>query len=178
MNKFNRALCIGGLMAAASAFAQTKTSPAAAGSKKPVIDQVSGQGYGAAGCGLGSVIFGQKPGIIQIFAVTTNGFMANQTFAISTGSLNCEDGGGSASHFIETNKLVLANDIARGQGETLASLSAIYGCQDSASFGKTLQQAYPTVFPSDNVSAEQVEKSIVDTIKANTVLATSCSKLG
>ena len=29
--------------------------------------------YGDAGCGLGSILFGAKPGFVQVFASTTNG---------------------------------------------------------------------------------------------------------
>ncbi|MFN7453535.1 MAG: DUF3015 family protein, partial [Pseudobdellovibrionaceae bacterium] len=44
--------------------------------------------YGDAGCGLGSVIFGNEKGFSQIFAATTNGTVGNQTFGISSGTSN------------------------------------------------------------------------------------------
>ena len=34
------------------------------GARKGLVEEVSGQGYGAAGCGLGSILFGSKPGFI------------------------------------------------------------------------------------------------------------------
>ena len=47
----------------------------------------AGQGfeptYGLAGCGLGSMLIGSKPGIVQIFASTTNGSFGTQTFGIT-----------------------------------------------------------------------------------------------
>ncbi|MFN8945903.1 MAG: DUF3015 family protein, partial [Pseudobdellovibrionaceae bacterium] len=58
--------------------------------KKALVDEMSGQGYGMAGCGLGSVVFGDKPGFIQIFAATLNSIGGNQTFGISLGTSNCE----------------------------------------------------------------------------------------
>src|SRR5262245_22752963 len=68
-------------------------------------------GYGAAGCGLGSVFFGSKPGFIQVLAATTNGTSGNQTFGITSGTSNCDTGsGGSASAkvFIAANREALS----------------------------------------------------------------------
>ena len=45
--------------------------------------------YGAAGCGLGSVVFGAKTGFVQVFAATTNGTSGNQTSGITSGTSNC-----------------------------------------------------------------------------------------
>ena len=55
-----------------------------------MVDEMSGQGYGMAGCGLGSILFGAKPGKIQILSGTTNGIYGNQTFGISSGTSNCD----------------------------------------------------------------------------------------
>ena len=46
--------------------------------------------YGTAGCGLGSLVFGNQKGIVQIFAATTNGLFGSQTFGITTGTSNVE----------------------------------------------------------------------------------------
>jgi len=91
-------------------------------------------GFGTAGCGLGSMLFGKQPGMIQVLAATTNGSFGTQTFGITSGTSNCTDmssGPGSAKAFIETNREALAKDIARGQGETISSLSSLAGCQNS-----------------------------------------------
>ena len=45
--------------------------------------------YGTAGCGLGSMIFGDQKGAIQILAATTNSIFGTQTFGITTGTSNC-----------------------------------------------------------------------------------------
>ena len=37
-------------------------------------------GYGTAGCGLGSMLFGNQKGMVQVLAATTNGISGNQTF--------------------------------------------------------------------------------------------------
>ena len=96
--------------------------------------------YGMAGCGLGSIVFGNKPGIVQIFAATTNGTFNSQTFGITSGTSNCVDTSGASSSrlFIDVNREALAKDMSRGSGDTIKSLSAIAGCKDSEAVGAHL----------------------------------------
>jgi hypothetical protein len=99
--------------------------------------------YGTAGCGLGSIVFGNSPGIVQIFAATTNGTFATQTFGITSGTSNCVDGGGggpTAAAFIQTNRVALSKEISRGNGETIANLSTLSGCADANAVGAELQK--------------------------------------
>ena len=146
--------------------------------EKSLHDEVTGQGYGTAGCGLGSVVFGKKTGMVQVIASTTNYTSWNQTFGISSGTSNCQqESGKHASNldkYIEANQGALANDVSRGNGQTLAGLSEILGCSDSAVLGTTLQKNYTRVFPSQNVDALSVSQSIQTTVRTNQALATTC----
>jgi hypothetical protein len=110
-------------LSATSAFAEKR---------KSLHDELTGQGYGTAGCGVGSIVFGDKPGMIQIVAATINDY-SGQTFAISTGTSNCGESGKSAraNQFIETNKVALENDLSRGAGESIVALSEVMGCKNS-----------------------------------------------
>ena len=119
--------------------------------------------YGVAGCGLGSLVFGKEEGAMQIVAATLNG-TGVQTFGITTGTSNCGKGlfaKAEVDSFIKSNAVALENDIARGQGETLATLNNMLGCQ--ASFGATLQQNFKTIYAEGADSSEQIQ-----------VLAQSC----
>ena len=160
MRKLVPLLCVIGLsLAAKSALAQDRP-------------------YGTAGCGLGSIVFGAKPGIIQIFAATTNGTFGTQTFGITTGTSNCVDdpgAGGATASFIETNREVLAKDIARGNGETIATLSTLAGCKSPANVGKTLQGRYQEIFPSSDVTNIEVSATVVTILRTDESL--SCTKL-
>lgn len=150
------ALCLSSLLMAAPVLAAEKAKPLLA----------AGQGYGMAGCGLGSILFGEQTGMIQIVAATTNGIYSHQTFAISSGTSNCTDAGGddqrSASLFIEGNREALEKDVARGGGETVATLSSIMGCKDSSAFGAVLQKNYGKIFPSQAAATENVVQSIAE----------------
>lgn len=125
--------------------------------KTPLYHELSGQGYGDAGCGLGSVIFGSENGAKQILAATTNGTVDSQTFGISTGTLNCDPSGlfAKTNAFVETNKMALETDIARGQGETLASLGEMLECKNNT-FGPELKTRYQQTFPQGGASSEQI----------------------
>jgi hypothetical protein len=134
--------------------------------------------YGTAGCGLGSIVFGNSPGIVQIFAGTTNGTFATQTFGITSGTSNCVDGGGggpTAAAFIQTNRQALSKEISRGNGETIANLSTLSGCSDAGAVGVTLQKNFKSIFPDASVSDTQVSSSVLTVLRSDKTLG--CSKL-
>ena len=119
--------------------------------------------YGTAGCGLGSLVFNDQPGKIQIVSATLNG-TGYQTFGITTGTSNCTEGDSrdQASLYITVNQEALAKDISRGSGETLAGLSKLLQCSDEAALGTTLQRNYQKLFPADQKASlsESIEKTI------------------
>jgi hypothetical protein len=134
--------------------------------------------YGMAGCGLGSMLIGSKPGIVQIFAATTNGFLGTQTFGITSGTSNCGTSSGataSTKNFVETNRAVVAKDIARGQGETIATLSTLAGCRDTQQVGSSLQKNFKRIFPDPAIADRQVASNVVSVLKSDEAL--SCAKL-
>lgn len=136
-------------------------------------------GYGDAGCGLGAVLFGNSPGLVQVFAATTNGTFANQTFGITSGTSGCgaSNAGGlsSAKSYVETNRQVFAKDVARGQGETIANLSQLAGCADPTAVAAVLQANFKTVFPTATATDVQVSTATVNLLKTDSSLR--CSKL-
>lgn len=105
---------------------------------------------GQAGCGLGNMLLGSEPGLVQVPAATTNGSSYNQTFGITTGTSNCGSGAMNAqlNNYVESNKIALAKEAARGEGETLAGLAQIVGCKTE--FGTTIKSHYQQIFSNDN----------------------------
>ena len=143
-----------------------------------IAGTASAGGYGAAGCGLGSIVFGNKGGIMQVLAATTNGFLGSQTFGITSGTSNCANTGGgapSAQAFIETNREALAKDISRGSGETIVNLTTLSGCSDAGAVGASLQKNFKSIFPTADVSNTQVSGSVIDVLRADKTLG--CAKL-
>ena len=124
------------------------------------------------------MLFGQKPGFTQVFAATTNGSFGSQTFGISFGTSNCADaakGSEGAAAFVETNREVLAKDIARGSGETIATLATIGGCNNPHAVGAKLQRNYETIFPTSHVSDRGVSNRVVSLLADDASL--QCAKL-
>lgn len=128
--------------------------------------------YGSAGCGLGSMIFeGDQTWWKQVLAGTTNG-TGFQTIGISLGTSNCDSPAplkvGQVEAYVEANKVALANDIARGNGETVMGLSNVYGCNNSQEFGKALKSNYKTIFPTASSTSAEITHNI------NNVAASAC----
>jgi len=129
---------------------------------------------GPAGCGLGNLAFQKES---QVLAATTNGTFASQLFGITSGTSNCEQAGGLAmlDVYIEGNGVALSNDIARGQGETLAGVGQILDCKDVSAMGAVLKQNYSEIYPSSNVSTSEVSQNLKSVLKQNNV---ECSLAG
>ncbi len=118
--------------------------------------------YGDAGCGLGTMVVG--PNGNQILAATTNGTSYNQIFGITSGTSNCVDHGAvRASNripmYIEVNKLALAKEASRGQGEAIAGLASLYGCDDMK-LGAALKSNYKQVFEETQMSPSAIRENI------------------
>lgn len=132
-----------------------------------LLVSVSGQAanYGSAGCGLGSLVFhSDQTWWKQVLAATTNGTFGTQTFGITFGTSNCDSPTplkvSKAQAYVEANKVALANDIARGNGETIVGLSKVYGCSDSASFGRDLKSNYSNIFTTAQSKSVEITKNI------------------
>lgn len=125
--------------------------------------------YGSAGCGLGSVVVGKSSGFTQVFGATTNGTLINQSFGITFGTLNCIDSESAAvasrmDNFVTANRVAIANDIARGNGETLVVLSQLMNCSDQSKFNETLQQNFGAIFTSGNAEVMEITDSIISSV--------------
>ena len=121
-------------------------------------------GHGPAGCGLGSMLFEGKEGLVMnVLAATFNGSSGNQTFAMSTGTLGCEDAKTAkvtSVAFIEGNIIALSNDIARGEGETLEAYLQLNGKENADK--AVLKNNFEAIFSAG--SALEIDKKINELI--------------
>lgn len=126
------------------------------------------------GCGLGTMIFdGQSGKVVKVLGATTNGTSGNQTFGITFGTLGCDGTGTIDSRqklamFIDGNMDNLARDMAKGQGETLATLSEVWGIpnQNKADFNTMAKQNFAVVYQSANVTSNDVLNNL-NTVMSN-----------
>jgi hypothetical protein len=116
------------------------------------------------GCGIGTMIFEGKDGLLsQACAGTTNGILGNQTFGITSGTLDCAKPAAFTSNqqldkFIGDNMDQLAMDISRGEGDYLLTLAVLLDVptEDRAEFNALLQSNFSTIYPDAGVTHTDV----------------------
>lgn len=112
------------------------------------------------GCGIGTMIFEGKDGLLsQLGAVTTNGIFGNQTFGITSGTLNCSQftalvANEQIERFVGENMDHLAVDISRGEGEYINTLAVLLGvpADERPAFNAKLQSNFSALYPNDEVT--------------------------
>lgn len=135
------------------------------------------------GCGLGTVLWSdyRHPKNIapQVLMFTTNGILFN-TVSMSFGISGCtNDGTIMAEHrvnaFVALNHESLAQDMARGEGEHLASLAALLGVprDHQAEFFAFTQRNYTALLASGEASPTALTVALRDAMAAHPVLAQS-----
>lgn len=141
--------------------------------------------YGAAGCGLGSMVFHQQKGIIQVVAATINGTAGNQTFAMSTGTLNCYEDGVALKDkeqevFASANFESLHQEMAQGHGESLNAFAYLFGCEGSGveKFSEAARSNFSEIFPSEKTDYSQMLGNVQGMVKSNPDLRASCGEKG
>jgi hypothetical protein len=139
------------------------------------------QGYGMAGCGLGSLVLKENTIVMQILAGTLNG-TGGQIFAITSGTSNCTSGGvikaqREQAAFAEVNFQDLKRNMATGGGEFLTSFATLLGCEDPAkpALARMTQTRFASILPTDKTTPMELLSGVKSQIKADPMLAGSCS---
>jgi len=138
-------------------------------------------GYGEAGCGLGSVAFQNQPGANQIVAASLNGLLGNQSFAVTSGTSNCDAqpklmAESSQEQFVQSNFTSLAKDMAAGEGENLAAFAELLGCgaENEKAFGALMQSRYAEIVGDDHAPSAVVA-GVKQALAAEPELASRCA---
>jgi hypothetical protein len=133
-----------------------------------VILQAAGVGAAAnpdngPGCGLGKLAWmdygGQKQIAPQVMMATTNGTFGSQTFGISSGTSGCTNDGMvmKNKHINMTSRSFesLAEEMAQGRGEHLASLATLLGVPEESQpeFFALVQEQYALLVGPDDTTA-------------------------
>jgi hypothetical protein len=134
------------------------------------------------GCGLGKLAWAdyksQKDIAPQVLMATTNGTFGSQTFGISTGTSGCTNNGKvMAEHkvnmFASLNFENLSQDMARGEGEHLASLATLLKIpqEQHAAFFAMTKERYHSLIESGETTSAAMLKALNDTLAQHPVLA-------
>lgn len=113
------------------------------------------------GCGLGTIIIkNPDSAIMYALQATTNGTSGNQTFGITTGTLNCQETrlvhNEKAINFVNANLDALSNEAALGMGEHLDTLAELLEVKDAGLFKANLRANYLAIYNSSDVVGAQV----------------------
>jgi hypothetical protein len=120
------------------------------------------------GCGLGGMALADKEGFLwNMVGTLLNGLCGNQTFAMSTGTLDCGAPKKFATNdkvnvFVSDNMDVLAVDIAQGRGESLDALAEIaeVPAVERPTLYAALQNNFDTIYPNAQVTSTEVVAQI------------------
>ncbi len=120
------------------------------------------------GCGLGGYAIGEKTGLVwKLVGTFLNGISFNQTFAMSSGTLDCGEPQSLAKNeqfktFVADNMDSLAVDIAKGQGESLDALAEIaeVPAAERPELYSRLQQNFDQIYVRSDVTHETVVNEI------------------
>lgn len=120
------------------------------------------------GCGAGTILWEGQDGVpAKVLAATTNGFFGNQTFGISSGTLECQQGGvitvsARLPMYASANLDRIAADMAAGQGEALTNLAELYGIQkdDRSAFYAMTRENFGRIFGAETTTAGEMLSSL------------------
>ena len=132
-----------------------------------VVDSaLAGQAQNNCGCGLGTVLWANKADgsiLSQTMQVTTNQFLGNQTFGITSGTLGCEQPESIGADdrtfaYVRDNMDGLARDVAVGRGEYLDALAELLAVPvpQRAIFAAQLQADFTRIFVTGEENAAVV----------------------
>lgn len=139
-------------------------------------------GYGDAGCGPGSLVFGKKRDGAQLLAAMVDIYGSSHSTAITFGTSNC--GADKLTRrqqeretFTHVNYNSLVKEMAAGQGENLDTLATMYGCsQDSfGDFGSVAQENFSAIVKDQNTSTKDMLGSLEQQISGHAVLSKTCT---
>lgn len=130
------------------------------------------------GCGWGSMLFEGQSGVAShVVAATTNGTSGNNTFGMTSGTNGCDTSrtidysGTSAVVFHNMDRL--SSDIAKGDGEILSTVASVMGIEerDVATFKRVMHENFSNLYPSSDVTSEQVVQAIIAAMATDKTLA-------
>ncbi len=132
---------------------------------------------GGPNCGWGNMLMEGNNGLgSHIVASLTNGSTGNASFGMTSGTNGCATNGTLTYGGISLVGAVMdefGEDVARGDGEALTAVAVAMGIAetDRPLFKALMHDNFTTLFPSQDVTAEQVTSSIVTLMRADAQLA-------
>lgn len=133
----------------------------------------------SSGCGMGYEVAPNQSLVSSSTRSIVNATFSN-SIAMTLGTSGCAKHSivkneAKGIHFAEANMNQLAVEMARGNGEFVASFASVYGCNDASAFGSMVQSNYESVLPSTNTTGVELYNNVKTQIRNNASLSASCS---
>jgi len=132
---------------------------------------------GGPNCGWGNLLFEGQTGLgSHWLAWLTNNSTWNNTFGMTSGTNGCSTSGtlayGGAS-MVSSIMGEFSEDVARGEGDAMDTVAVIYGVekQDRATFAKVMHENFAVIFPTEDVTADEMMASMEKIMKADPTLS-------
>lgn len=130
-------------------------------------------------CGWGNMLFEGQSGLpSHVIASITNGTTGNATFGMTSGTNGCSANGTltyGGKSMIDLSSVMdeFSEDVARGDGEVLTAVAVSLGIDehDRADFKAAMHNNFDTLFPTANVTTEQVVESMFTIMRDDSELA-------
>lgn len=130
---------------------------------------------GGPGCGWGNLLMKGQSGLpSHLIASFTNGTSGNATFGMTTGTNGCSTSGAltyNGNSMVNLSSVMdeFSNDVARGHGDALTTVAVALNVssEDRAHFASVMHDNFTTLFPSADVTAENVMESVIGVMKAD-----------
>lgn len=138
---------------------------------------VMAEAPGGPNCGWGNMLFEGQSGLgPHLVATITNGTSGNATFGMTSGTNGCSTSGAlsyGGKSMVGSIMGEFSEDVAAGQGDALDTVAVIYGVekQDRSTFAKVMHENFSAIFPSEDVTADEMMASIEALMKADTTLS-------
>ena len=133
---------------------------------------------GGPNCGWGNLLLEGQSGLgPHLVATITNGTSGNATFGMTFGTNGCStDGeltyGGDALVWFDDILDEYSTDVAQGEGEALKAVAVMMGVeqQDRPHFDQLMHENFALLFPSTEVTSQEVLDSMITLMSEDDVL--------
>ncbi len=134
---------------------------------------------GGEGCGWGQMLFdGQSGTATHVLAITTNSSTGNNTFGVTSGTNGCNASGTityGGKEMVNVGIFMdeFSNDVAQGDGEVLSAVAVSLGVapEDREHFKASMHENFAKLFPSENVTTEEVLAAMWSVMQNDDTLA-------
>ncbi len=123
---------------------------------------------------MGNIGGGGDGALVLVLVITSVALLLSSTvtslayLSSCLGRQNDRDNSAAVSAFVAANHVNVANDIARGRGETIDTISEMAGCEDVEHVALSLQANFRFIFPAhpnDNYAHERAGVNVVAVLR-------------